>query len=138
MLDFQDKKARVKILFNSFKHCDQSSEVFIIEQSNSSRICPVKTIREYVKLRPNHTGPFFLHQNLKPVNRKNYSNIVKKSVKYIGLDEDNFNTHSLRIGRATDLAINNYPHELIKRIGRWSSTAYLKYIRIEEFVIPRV
>jgi len=40
--------------------------------------------------------------------------MLKKIVTRIGLRERNYNTHSFRIGRATDLAITGVPDDVIK------------------------
>ena len=47
-----------------------------------------------------------------------------------------YNTHSLRAGRATDLAIVGTPDAIIKETGRWTSNAYVKYVRFNSFVLP--
>ena len=40
-----------------------------------------------------------------------------------------YNTHSFRIGAASDAAASGMPQHLIKLRGRWSSEAYLSYLR---------
>jgi hypothetical protein len=38
-------------------------------------------------------------------------------------------SHSLRSGGAMNLKLNGYDHDMIKKIGRWSSNTYLHYIQ---------
>jgi hypothetical protein len=40
-----------------------------------------------------------------------------------------YSSHSFRIGAATTAASAGIPDHLIKTLGRWSSNAYLLYIR---------
>ena len=45
------------------------------------------------------------------------------------LDYKNYDTHSLQIGRATDLFKMGVPVEDIKKAGRWVSNSVFKYLR---------
>jgi hypothetical protein len=38
-------------------------------------------------------------------------------------------SHSLRSGGAVNLKLNGYDHDIIKKLGRWSSNTYLHYIQ---------
>ena len=38
-------------------------------------------------------------------------------------------SHSLRSGGAVNLKMNGYDHDMIKKLGRWSSNTYLLYIQ---------
>ena len=123
------------IQFRSFKHCDHSNEKFILKKSNDS-FCPVNLLNNYLHVRPSVPGPLFVLFSGKPLNRSIYSKLIKSCIKKLGHDNSLYNTHSIRIGRATDLAIDGAQPDVIKRIGRWSSSAYLKYIRLEHFILP--
>ena len=46
----------------------------------------------------------------------------------IGLEEVNYDTHSLRIGCAKDLQKAGLSVESIKDIGRWKSNAVYQYL----------
>lgn len=122
--------------FKSYKHSKNNSTKITVNEIQNSTYCPVKFLKQYLTIRPNITGPLFIHHNQKHVNRRTYSRIIKDTVHHLGLDIHKYNTHSLRIGRATDLAIAGVPSELIKQTGRWTSNAYLKYIKFDNFVIP--
>ena len=41
-----------------------------------------------------------------------------------------FNTHSFRIGAATSAFVNGKSEEEIKKLGRWTSKCFERYIRI--------
>lgn len=49
-----------------------------------------------------------------------------------------FGGHSLRAGGATELALQGIPEALIRRIGRWSSDAWERYIRVHPVLLSAV
>jgi len=44
---------------------------------------------------------------------------------------DHFRSHSFRIGGATEAKRLGVDDETIKKWGRWTSDAYLKYLRLD-------
>ena len=48
-----------------------------------------------------------------------------------GLGPAGYNIHSLRVGKATDLALGGASDAVIRESGRWASNAFLKYLRFE-------
>ena len=60
----------------------------------------------------------------KTVTRNFVAEKLKLLVLHAGLDPSRYNTHSLRIGRATDLAKAGVPEAIIQQTGRWESDAY--------------
>ena len=46
-----------------------------------------------------------------------------------GFDIKRIGSHSLRSGGAVNLKLNGYDHDMIKKLGRWSSNTYLHYIQ---------
>ena len=61
----------------------------------------------------------------------NSINNAAKSIGYadLGVEEGDFGTHSIRSGGAMAMALDDVPFFRIMMIGRWSSDAFLKYIR---------
>ena len=53
---------------------------------------------------------------------------LKRMVESLGLPGV-FNTHSLRIGAATEAAAAGFSGHEIQKLGRWASRAFLTYIR---------
>ena len=134
------KTKSLSIHFKSFKHARQSNKKLkLLRQSEKSNICPVQLLTEYNKVRPRTKGDvqFFITKEGKPINRLDVAKVLKNSIKELGLNSENFNTHSMRIGRATQLHLNQCPGEDIKRYGRWSSDAYLTYIKTNKLTIPQ-
>jgi hypothetical protein len=48
-----------------------------------------------------------------------------------GYTLDRIGTHSLRSGGAMHLKLAGYDHDIIKKLGRWSSDTYLLYIQTQ-------
>ena len=46
------------------------------------------------------------------------------------MNVNEFNTHSFRIGVATSVFVNGISEEENKKLGRWSSKCFERYIRI--------
>ena len=120
---------------DSFKHA-KASVSFIIPSSHYPNYCPVTIILKFLKIRSVKNGPFFIYRNDVPVKRTFVADILKKYIALLGYDPTRYNTHSLRIGRATDLALSGYSEQIIRQTVRWESDAYLKYIRFNFFKVP--
>ena len=54
-----------------------------------------------------------------------------QSLNLIGLDPQFYKVHSFIIGKATELALSGIPDQEIQARGRWHSSAFTKYIRIQ-------
>jgi site-specific recombinase XerD len=93
-------------------------------------ICPVCSLRSYLAVRPDINGQFFIHMNGTPVTRYQFSAVLQKSLSRTKFGSEKYKSHSFRIGRATQLASSGLPETEIMKLGRWNSTAYLTYIRV--------
>ena len=124
------------IHFHSFKHSDTKTADIVIQAAQAGSPCPVAALINYIQHRGSCPGPIFLDHNRKPLHRNSFSNYVKKCATLAGLNPTYYNTHSFRIGRATQMAMDNIPTETIRRTGRWKSDAYLKYIRPTLQILP--
>ena len=116
-----------KITFHSYKHSNHQQTVILVT-STTDRACPVAALRHYLTLRGNAPGPLFQLAN-QPITRQHFLKCLHNCLKYINIPSTNYNVHSFRIGRTTDMAQQNIPHSTIQKIGRWKSTAFLQYIR---------
>lgn len=126
---------KVTLKLDTYKH-SKDQATCVLTALPSLEYCPVKLLRNYVAMRNGYSGTLYRHPNGSPTKRTEFAKVLKQCVKYLGLCPENYNTHSLRIGRATDLALLGIPDHIIKATGRWKSQAYLKYIRFEDFHLP--
>ena len=73
-------------------------------------------------------SPAFLDSHKKPIYYSDFNTFTKFLIDKIGLDHQQFSTHSYRRGGATHAFSKNIPSELIKLHGDWKSDAYLIYL----------
>lgn len=110
-----------------------SNTTLIIDSQPQSALYSVKATVAYLSCRPYTTqnNNFFIHLISKPLSR---SNSMQCSKNFKGINNsvisDHFRTHSFRIGRAMDQALQGTPHADTRRFGRCKSTAFLNYIHI--------
>jgi hypothetical protein len=62
-----------------------------------------------------------------------FSSLLASSLAWANLANANIRPHSFRIGAATFAAAQGYTSCQIKKMGRWNSNAFEKYIRINAF-----
>ena len=109
----------------------QGVRIYISEQDVPP--CPVKWLSVFLKVRPITTSsaPLLVFRNGVGMKAKWFRDKLKETMRSLGLAA-NFNTHSLRIGAATHAANLGFSDHEIMRLGRWKSSAFLKYIRSSE------
>ena len=129
---------QVTIAFSSYKHSNQATPSIVIQshpQGPASR-CPVLALTQYLDLRSKESGPLFVDPLGVPLHRSAFCSFLKQVLTAAGLDHNVYNTHSFRIGRATQLAQDNHSSETIRSAGRWKSSAYIGYIRSSNINLP--
>ncbi|XP_078243486.1 integrase/recombinase xerD homolog [Pogona vitticeps] len=103
--------------------------MIILGQCSIRKICPVKALREFMMFRGITSGYFFQHTNGIPLTKYQFWKITDMALERAGISDMRFGTHSFRIGAASTAAALGYDVDKIKRLGRWSSKCYKKYIR---------
>ena len=126
----------VRIKLSSFKHSTKPE--YFSFKATGSPLCVVSVLYEYCSICPASSGNLFRRKDLSPVTRQMLSDVIKMSVRLVGLDPAEYNTHSLRIGRTTDLALAGFAAPYIKKVGRWTSDIYLNYIRDLYLCLPNL
>jgi len=119
---------KISITLLSFKH-SKAPQAIDISPIADRAVCPVVLLWEYCRIRP-PSVTFFCDSNGRPVTRTFVMAQLRKLVALSSFPSKRLNTHSFRIGRTTDLVLKGGVSDAyIRHVGRWSSTAYLKYIR---------
>ena len=93
-------------------------------------LCPVAAMAAYLHNRGMTAGPLFRFKDGEPLTRKIFVAWVKSGLSKAGIDQKDYNGHSFRIGAATTAASKGMEDSIIKTLGRWESTAYLRYVKI--------
>ena len=117
-----DNPQSMKISGNNADPCDRNA-----------CYCPVKLPHTHAKLHhskaaAHNRGPLFIFSDGSPVRPYHYRLVLKCAIKMAGLDQNNYDCHSLRIGRSCDLFRDKMPVEDIKKLGRWKSNSVFDYL----------
>lgn len=105
-------------------------EMVIIQNVQSlTSIKPVYIMAEFLKIRPIRQGNLFCHFGGQPLTRFQFTSVLSKVLKTIGIDSTKYKSHSFRIGAATNAAKLGLSDDEICKAGRWKSNSYKSYIR---------
>jgi hypothetical protein len=119
--------------------CDQFGkgvEVFV--GRSKSDICPVAAILSYMVARGPGPGPFFRFEDGTPLTKPRFVEAARSCLGQVGLDPNSYAGHSFRIGAATSAARAGLEDSTIRALGRWSSTAFLTYLRTPRQQLARI
>ena len=98
-----------------------------------SYICPVRAFEKYLQsleqpLLPG--GPAFLTPGRTGYTGNSFNKDVKNLLQnHVDYSRGKITSHSFRAGLATEMGRLGYKDEEIKAVGRWSSEAYLHYVK---------
>ena len=93
-------------------------------------ICPVSDLHTYLQVRPCIPGALFRKENGLPVHYQELLSLMDKLAHFLDLPTDRFKPHSFCIGATTKLHLKGYSPQVIRKIGRWSSAAFQRYIHV--------
>jgi len=91
-------------------------------------LCVIQSLLAYLSVMGDPSGPLFLFRDGWPLSRAILSSWLRHILSSAGID-GNFSSHSFRIGAATVTARNRIADHQIQTLGRWTSNAYLTYVR---------
>ena len=91
-------------------------------------LCAIHSLLAYLTLRGDAPGPLFLFRDRQPLTRALLALWLHDILSSAGI-QGNFSSHSCHIGAATVVARNGILDHQIQALGRWTSSAYLSYIR---------
>lgn len=99
-----------------------------IQIKDHNRFC-YDHLQTFLRYRPKNAGSLFCHLDGSPLSSFQFNAILKKTLKFCGLQNRYFKSHSFRIGGATSMFTEGYHADNIKHTGRWRSNVYKRYIR---------
>lgn len=94
-------------------------------------LCPVGALLTYLSKRGSKPGPLFQWQDGSPLTKSRFVEEVRSALSAANLPAKDFAGHSFRIGAATTAATMGFDDSTIQTLGRWKSSSYLLYIRLE-------
>ena len=121
----------IVLSMSNFKHNTTKRVVRLAISPQTGPLCPVSAMYKYMSLRGTSSGPLFCFPDRRPVSRSFFVTHLHKAIHTIGMDTTAFKSHSFRMGAATYAASKGVCEDKIKLMGRWRSSAFKKYIRIQ-------
>ena len=123
-----------------FSKTDQTgkSTAIILQGDANSNICPVTAMREFINARGCHEGPIFCHFGKSFLSRYQFNKVLEMSMKLVDASIINVNSHSFRIGGATNAICKGISYEKVKEMGRWKSDVAKSYIRIPTIEVHKL
>ena len=101
-------------------------------QNKFTFFCPFTITSDYLHLRGGYDDDqeqLLIFSDGSPLKAWQLRRTLRKILKKLGLQQNLYNVHSFRIGRATDMLKEGRSVETIKQNGRWKSNAVYKYLR---------
>ena len=111
-------------------------EIFI--GSTGDSLCPVEAVRAYTAIRGSSAGAFFRTAEGTPLTKPRFAEMVRLALTRAGVSSAGFTGHSFRIGAATTAAEAGIPDSTIQALGRWTSAAFMTYIRTSREHLSRL
>ena len=130
----RNKNKILIVLFTSKTHGKESfpQKIKIEETKEKDKFfCPFKLMRDFLAVRGNYikdSDPFFIYGDGTPVKPEQVRKTLRNILETLNLNPSLYDTHSMRIGRASDMANFGYSASQIRQAGRWRSNAMFKYI----------
>ena len=121
---------QVIITIKSSKTDQAKHGMCIYLNSTGKDLCPVAALLGYLKVRGHKAGLLCVHKDGSPLRRSYLVKGIRRMLQgYPTIDTSKYACHRLRIGAATTAASQGVSESIIKRLGRWKSSAYQIYIR---------
>ena len=110
--------------------CDQfGSGADVVVGVTGDELCPVAAILDFIELREDKKGPFFLTSSGEVITKTWFIEQIRSILSTIGVPPLQYAGHSFRVGTATTAAMAGVEDSMIQTLGRWHSSAFLQYIR---------
>lgn len=124
-------RRRVKTLHDLAPIKKVKDRVKVVIGRTGGDICPVTALLRFLAIRGKLPGPLFVDANGKPLTKGRFVAEVHSALTRANLPTAEYASHSFRIGAATTAAAAGLEDSLIQTLGRWKSSAYLVYIRMD-------
>lgn len=141
-ITFAEDLSHLSLLLPTSK-TDPFRQGVVIPIYRKHKWCPVSFVKRYFNLRTNsvrggeRSAPLFVENmwELKPFSRDRFLEYLQQVLTRAGFDASKYSGHSFRGGAASTAAANNVEDHLIKTLGRWSSSCYTRYIKVQPDIL---
>ena len=128
------KDTSLTVTFIHFKHSKGKPLTLTIKGTTSPQDCRLQIMKAYLTVRGATAGPLFLYCPSVPVTRAKFNEQLRGALQFCHFCSKQFKSHSFRIGAATTAAAQGMSDSQIRSLRRWSSDAFMKYIRCSQRV----
>ena len=119
----------VKLRLKASKTDPFRKGVDIVVGRTDNKLCPVSAMMAYLAIRGNHAGFLFKFQDSRLLTKTRFVDYIREELGKVGFNPRDYAGHSFRIGAATTAGACGLNDSTIQMLGRWSSSAYLAYIK---------
>ena len=109
--------------------CSKHPVTIKISTQQSKKICPVRSLSKYLKHQSRTRGALFKNACSKPLTIQHFRRQLSSVLRSLGKSPSRYPPHSFRIGAASYAAAMGLSDAEIRQLGRWRSSAFLKYVR---------
>ncbi len=120
--------SRLSVKFETFKFSKPGVKRLDILPS-TRKTCSVTAYERYTEIRFRNSKVAFCLSDGSSLSTTYVTNQLRGVLRHVGLPPQDFNNHSFRIGKATDMAKLGFTDTQICMAGRWSSSAFKQYIK---------
>ena len=129
-VDSHSNPTLIRVFIKQSKTDQFGTGAHIFLSRTDTDLCPVAALLAYLAQRPNcGKGPLFIKVDGSPLTKTLLVNMLHKALQHAGIDPTHYKGHSFRIGAASTAAALGIQDSLIQKMGRWSSSAFLAYVR---------
>ena len=118
----------IKVKTSKTDQCRRGYKVVLGRTNNC--LCPVSALLSYLTLCGNSPGPLFHWQNNTPLSKPKFVDHVRQALLSANFLAHLYAGHSFQIEAATTAAAAGIKDSTIQTLGRWKSSSYLLYIRL--------
>ena len=129
-VDRSDDPQLVRVHIKASKSDPFRKGVFVYLGKTGVDLCPVAAVSVYLAVHGCQKGPLFCFVSGVPLSRDALIRHVRVTLRALGVDVSFYSGHSFRIGAATTAAAVGMEYSFIKTLGRWESSAYLRYVKV--------
>ena len=129
-IDSHEAPSLIRILIKQSKTDPFRQGVEVFLGATKTDICPVQALIQYLGIRNSMPGALFIFTSGCPLTRSALVSHLQAALQRAGIQQENYNGHSFRIGAATTAAQKGLEDSLIQTLGRWKSGAYKVYIKL--------
>ena len=121
-----DDNSMIRVFLKRSKTDQFGRGVAVYLGATGDDLCPLAALSSHIPLRGDSPGAFLRTVAL---TKARFVDLVRGVLSRAGVPLASYSGHSFRIGAATTASQAGIPDAVIQALGRWSSSAFLQYIR---------